>query len=78
MEEGDRNRGLGTEALTLMIDYAFTILDLRQVYADVLAGNKASVHVFEKLGFNRVGTKKHWIYSNGEFKDEILFQKLSD
>ena len=78
LEEGDRNRGLGTEALTLMIDYAFTILDLRQVYVDVLAGNKAGVHLFEKLGFNRVGTKKHWIYSNGEFKDEILFQKLSD
>lgn len=78
LEKGDRNKGLGTEAIKLMMDYAFAILDLRQIYANVMTGNEASVHLFEKLGFNRVGTKKHWIYSNGEFKDEILFQKLSN
>ena len=78
LAEGDRNKGVGTEAISLVTDYAFSILELHQVYANVMAGNKASIHLFTKLGFARVGTKRHWIYSNGEFKDEILFQKLSD
>lgn len=78
LAEGDRNKGVGTEAISLMMDYAFTILDLHQVYANVLAENQASIHLFTKLGFTRIGNKKHWIYSNGEFKDEILFQKLRD
>ncbi|MCG2461086.1 GNAT family N-acetyltransferase [Flavobacteriaceae bacterium F89] len=78
LAEGDRNKGIGSEAISLMIDYAFSILDLRQVYANVMEENAASIHLFTKLGFSRVGTKKHWIFYNGEFKNEILFQKLKD
>ena len=78
LAEADRNKGIGTEAISLVMDYAFSVLELHQVYANVMAGNRASIHLFTKLGFAEVGTKKHWIYYNGEFKDEILFQKLND
>lgn len=71
-----RNKGIGTEAINLLIKYAFSVLDLRQLYANVMEDNLASIHVFEKLGFERVGTKKDWIFFNGEYKNEILFQKI--
>lgn len=73
----DRNKGIGNEAVNILMDYAFSTLNLRQLYANVVEDNLASLHLFEKLGFLRVGTKKDWIYSNGSYKNEILFQKIA-
>lgn len=77
LENKNRNRGVGAEAIRLLMDFAFSTLALRQVYANVVAGNDASIHLFKKLGFVEVGIKKDWIFSNGIYKDEILFQRLS-
>ncbi|WP_149276050.1 GNAT family N-acetyltransferase [Pareuzebyella sediminis] len=71
----NRNKGLGAEAIGLLIDYAFSVLDLRQLYANVMESNEASVRLFKRLGFEEVGLKKDWVYSGGEYKNEILFQK---
>ncbi|NAY90685.1 GNAT family N-acetyltransferase [Muricauda sp. JGD-17] len=73
-----RNKGLGAEAIALLCDYAFSVLDLHQVYANILEDNAASIHLFQKLGFEKVGIKKEWIRSSTGFKDEILFQKIND
>lgn len=73
----DRNKGLGAEALSLLCDYAFSTLDLHQLYANILEENKASIHLFEKLGFERIGVKKEWIRTNSGFKNEIMFQKMN-
>lgn len=75
-ENAERNKGVGTEALTLLCEYAFDTLDLHQVYANVGADNTASIKLFKKLGFTEVGTKKDWMLVHGNFKDEILFQKI--
>ncbi len=77
LEEAHRNKGVGTEAISLLCDYAFSNLNLRQLYANVVEGNLASLHVFRKLGFTEVGVKKDWIFSANGFKDEILFQKIN-
>lgn len=73
----ERNKGMGSEALSLLSHYAFSTLDLRQLYVNVAEDNLASIHLFEKLGFIKVGTKKDWIFINGSFKNEILFQKIA-
>ncbi len=74
----DRNRGAGTEALQLLVDYAFSILNLRQLYANVSESNTASIKLFSKMGFIKVGVKKDWIFDNGSYKNEILFQKINN
>ncbi len=73
----DRNKGLGAEALSLLCSYAFSALDLHQLYANILEENKASIHLFEKLGFERIGIKKEWIRTSTGFKNEIMFQKIN-
>lgn len=73
----DRNKGLGAEALSLLCRYAFSTLDLHQLYANILEENKASIHLFEKLGFERIGIKKEWIRTSTGFKNEIMFQKIN-
>jgi diamine N-acetyltransferase len=76
-EEGDRKKGLGTEAVNLMCEYAFTVLGLHQVYAHVLEENVASIGLFEKLGFERTGKRRDWILSGGHYKNELVFQKIN-
>lgn len=77
LEEERRNKGVGSEAVRLVLGYAFGVLELRQLYANVLEENHRSVHLFKKLGFEEVGVKKDWILSEGKYKNEILFQKLN-
>ncbi len=77
VEEKERNKGAGAEAISLVCDYAFASLNLRQLYANVIDDNAASLHLFKKLGFIEVGVKKDWIYSISGYKNEILLQKIN-
>lgn len=73
----DRNKGWGAEAISLLCEYAFSTLDLHQLYANILEDNLASIHLFEKLGFEKIGIKKQWIRTHTGFKNEIMFQKIN-
>jgi len=63
----DRRKGYATEALKVLISYAFEVLQLNQLYANVSASNTASLRLFQNLGFTKVGVKKDWLktLSNG-------------
>jgi diamine N-acetyltransferase len=76
LDEQDRGKGAGKEALELVIEYCFTILNLHQLYANILDANEPSKRLFQKLGFESVGVKKDWLLINGEFKNEVLYQKI--
>lgn len=76
LQNEDRNKGVGSEAIQLLNQYAFETLNLHQLYANVASDNEASVHLFKKMGFEEVGVKKDWIFSLGGYKNEILFQKI--
>lgn len=77
VKETNMNKGMGAEALGLLCDYAFATLELKQLYANILTENERGIHLFQKSGFIKVGIKKDWISSNGQYKDEVLFQKIN-
>lgn len=72
----NRNQGTGSESIKVLLDYAFSNLNLHQVFANVAEDNAMSRHLFEKLGFEKIGVKKDWILVNGSYKNEILYQKI--
>ena len=78
--QGDENRNqkIGSEALQLLIHYAFHHLNVHQLYANIGTENKASIALFTKFGFQIIGIKKHWNLVNGVYKDEALFQLMSN
>lgn len=76
-DELQRNKGVGTEAITLLCNYVFEVLGLRQVYANILEDNSASMHLFHKLGFVPVGVKQDWVRLGNSYKNEILLQKIN-
>src|SRR6476620_5285649 len=64
-EPNHRNIGVGTEALDLLIRYAFSHLNLHQLFANIDTENEASLTLFAKFGFQKIGIKKQWNLVSG-------------
>ena len=75
--EANRNKGLGKEALRLLINYAFTKLQLHQLYANIDMENSASISLFTNFGFQQIGVKKDWNKRNNHYSDEALYQLIN-
>lgn len=78
IEKQHQQNGYAKEALTILVNYAFSTLNLHQVFANITKDNTASLKLFKGLNFKEVGVKKDWIYSDKKYKDEILLQLLND
>tara|TARA_R110000868_G_scaffold87624_1_gene244853 strand:+ start:137 stop:661 length:525 start_codon:yes stop_codon:yes gene_type:complete len=76
LDKNQRNKGVGAEAITLLCNYLFEVLGLRQVYANILEENAPSLYLFKKLGFQEIGIKKDWVRFKDTYKNEILLQKI--
>jgi diamine N-acetyltransferase len=74
--KNDRGRGYATEALHLIIDYGFEVLDLHQIYSNVRVDNESSVALFKKVGFEITGLKQDWVYEQGKYYDEYTMQLI--
>ena len=66
-----QKKGVASIALEMIIRYAFSQLNLHQLYANIITNNKQSISLFKKNNFVMVGEKKDWILSNGAFKNEF-------
>jgi diamine N-acetyltransferase len=75
-ENQERNSGYGTESLALLIDYSFSKLNLNQLFANIDPQNSASVNLFTKFGFQKIGVKKQWNLINGSYHDEDFYQLI--
>ena len=57
-----KNRGIGTKAEILALEYAFNELGMETVYADSIHRNKRSQHVLQKVGFRETGRDDTFVY----------------
>lgn len=73
----DRNKGIASESLNLLIDYCFDVLFLNQVYCNISSENEASLNLFLSKNFQIVGLKKEWNRTKDGFSDEYLLQLLN-
>ena len=73
-----RNNGYATEALSMLVDYAFKTLHLHQLYCNITTNNEASLNLFQKQNFKIIGTKKEWIRTNDGWLDEYMLQLLNN
>ena len=66
-----RNRGLGTEATQLIIDYIFTNTTLNELTLSVFDFNPRAKHVYEKVGFVVESVDENDLEFEGEWIDSI-------
>jgi diamine N-acetyltransferase len=74
----DQKKQYGREAVLTVINYAFSVLNLHQLHASVLAINHAGLKLFESCGFEITGLKKHWIRTPDGWIDEWMLQKYRE
>ena len=58
------NKGYGTEALSLLIDYGFKALNLHNIMLRVFEYNKGAIRCYEKIGFKHVGVRREALHRN--------------
>lgn len=75
-----KHQGAGymTEALRLVINYAFSELHLHRLHASCLPHNKPSMNVLKRLGFAEEGFAKKYLEIGGSWQDHVLFGLVAD
>ncbi len=72
-----RGRGYGTEAVRLLLDYAFTALGLHNVMLRVYEFNPEARRAYEKAGFKEIGRRRQGKWMGGRLWDEIYMDCLA-
>lgn len=72
LDKNYNNKGYATEAVKLVVAYAFRKLALHRVEAGVMPGNDASIRVLEKAGFHKEGIAIKNVQINGEWRDHQM------
>ncbi|HFS67445.1 MAG TPA: N-acetyltransferase [Flavobacteriia bacterium] len=75
--KSQQNNGFATTALKILIKYAFSILNLHQLYANIESNNITSKKLFTNVGFELVGVKKEWNFTPLGYRDEELYQLIN-
>lgn len=70
--------GFATEAAHALVDFGFRDLGLARIYAQVLAGNRASLRVLDKLGMVNEGVKRQHVHKARRLHDVVLYGLLRD
>lgn len=73
----DRRKGIATEALNILVDYAFGTLGLNQLYCDIPSSNTTSLQLFKKCEFSPIGTKKRWLKIGDDWDDVVMLQRIN-
>lgn len=73
-----QGKGYGSEALRLMLEYGFGILNLHRIELEVFSFNDRAQHVYEKAGFKIEGRQRDALYYNHQYHDSILMSMLED
>jgi len=69
-------KGYGTEAVSMMDNFAFGALKLHKLHARVTDTNVGSVRVLEKNGFELEGRFRDYYFVEGRYYDGLFFGKL--
>ena len=70
-DEEKRGKGLGTEAVSLLIKYGFEYLNLNNIMLRVYSFNERAIKSYKKCGFKEFGTRHQVLPINNKLYDEI-------
>src|SRR4051812_9487432 len=77
--EEQRKKGYAAECISLIKQYAVTVLHLKQLFVHINVSNAASLALFEKAGFEKSGLKKCWSKSGiNSFEDVWFLQYINE
>lgn len=75
--EQARGRGIGQEAISVLLGYAFGLLGLERVELEVATDNLRAVRCYERAGFVLEGVKRHAFMVDGRYADLAVMSVLA-
>ncbi|MCL2185336.1 MAG: GNAT family N-acetyltransferase [Treponema sp.] len=72
------NKGYGTEALSLLIDYGFKALNFHSIMLKVYGFNARAKKCYEKIGFKQIGIRRESLLRDLKRYDIIYMDILKD
>ena len=77
-EEEFRGKGLGTEALKLLISYGFNHLNLNNIMLTVFSFNERAIKCYNKVGFKEIGRRRKDALINNKRYDTIYMDIIRE
>jgi len=74
-EKSEWSKGYGQDALRLLLDYGFNILNLSSIELVVHEDNARAIRCYEKLGFKMMGRQRE-AKINGTRKIDVLLMDI--
>ncbi len=71
-------KGLGTEAIHLLVQFGFSILNLHRISLTVFEDNLRAQRVYEKVGFTKTGCQRENIRRLGRYFDLFTMDLLAN
>jgi diamine N-acetyltransferase len=71
-------KGYGSEAIHLLLDYAFGYLNFHRVSIGVVGSNDRALRFYEKVGFKREGVQRDGYYYNHAYQDFVMMSLLEN
>ena len=71
-----RGKGIGTEAVTQILEFAFVRGNLRRVHLEVIASNAGAIRAYEKAGFIVEGRQREHAWVRGRYEDLVRMGAL--
>lgn len=69
-------KGMGSEAILLLLRHAFVDLQLHRIGIRVIAYNKRAIRAYEKCGFVVEGREREAAFVNGAWHDDVMMGLL--
>jgi RimJ/RimL family protein N-acetyltransferase len=73
-----RRKGFGSEALRLILRYAFHELNLNRIGLDVISYNTPAIEAYKKVGFKVEGQMRNAVLRDGKPFDRMIMGILHD
>jgi RimJ/RimL family protein N-acetyltransferase len=73
-----RGQGLGTEATSLALHWAFTMLGLHNVLLVTYAWNVQAIRAYLRAGFREIGRRREAVLTMGKRHDEVVMDAVAD
>lgn len=72
------NKGYGTEAIRLLLDYGFNYMNLHSIHLNLMSFNIRAQKCYEKCGFKETGRIRESRFINGRYYDVITMDILAN
>ena len=77
-ESADQGKGYGVEAIRLLLDYGFNVINLNNIMLKLFSYNTRGYRCYLKCGFKEIGRRRSARLLGGRYYDEVFMDILAE